>query len=68
MSEADLLPIRFVARQLRVPLKWLRAEALAGRVPAIDAGGRLLCDPAAVKAALLVRAGADSRKAVRHGR
>lgn len=56
MRDADLLPIRFVARQLRVPLKWLKGEAIAGRVPALDAGGVFLCDPNAVKLALLSRA------------
>ena len=56
MLQADLLPIRFVARQLRVPLKWLRGECEAGRVPSLNAGGVLLVNPEAVKRALLPRA------------
>jgi hypothetical protein len=39
-----------------VPYRWLRAEAEAGRVPCLMAGGRILCDHAAVEAALLERA------------
>jgi hypothetical protein len=51
-----LLPLNVVARRLRVPVRWLRAEAEAGRVPALRAGNQFLCDPAAVEAALLERA------------
>lgn len=51
-----LLPLSAVARQLRVPIRWLKAEAEAGRVPALRAGSQFLCDPSAVEAALLERA------------
>ncbi len=51
-----LVPLSQTARRLRVPSRWLRAEAQAGRVPHLDAGGRLLFDPAAVAAALIPRA------------
>jgi hypothetical protein len=51
-----LLPLNLVARRLRVPVRWLRAEALAGRIPCLRAENQFLCDPAAVEAALLERA------------
>lgn len=56
-----LIPIRFVARQLRVPFRWLRDEALAGRIPCLDAGGTILADPVAVMSALAERAAGASR-------
>jgi hypothetical protein len=54
--EPRLLPLNVVARQLRVPFRWLRAEAEASRIPALRAGKQFLCDAAAVEAALLERA------------
>jgi hypothetical protein len=51
-----LLPLGPTARRLRVKSRWLKAEALAGRVPHLDADGTLLFDPDAVEAALLERA------------
>jgi hypothetical protein len=45
-----------LARRLGVPLTWLRAEAAAGRIPALLAGRVYLCDPDAVERALLDRA------------
>jgi hypothetical protein len=51
-----LLPLNVAARRLRVPLRWLQAEAEAGRVPALRADNRFLCDLEAVEAALLERA------------
>jgi hypothetical protein len=55
-STHRLLPLNVVARRLRVPFRWLRGEAEAGRVPALCAGNRFFCDEAAVEAALLERA------------
>jgi hypothetical protein len=51
-----LLPLSSVARLMRVRPAWLASEAEAGRIPALRAGDRWLCDPAAVEAALLARA------------
>lgn len=51
-----LLLLNIVARRLRVPVHWLRAEAETGRIPALRAGRTWLCDPEAVESALLVRA------------
>jgi hypothetical protein len=55
-NKPTLVPLRFMARRLRVTVKWLRAEALAGRVPHLNADGRLLFNAAAVEAALSARA------------
>ena len=52
----SLLPLNVVARRLRVPVRWLRAEAEAGRVPCLSAGKAFLCDPQVVEAVLLERA------------
>ncbi|MBX3410390.1 MAG: hypothetical protein KF859_10960 [Phycisphaeraceae bacterium] len=38
-----------MARRLRVPAKWLRAEAEAGRIPHLRAGSALLFDPEVVE-------------------
>jgi hypothetical protein len=57
-SKPELLPLRFMARMLRLPAKWLKEEALAGRVPCLDAGGQLMFNPVAVEAVLADRAAA----------
>lgn len=41
---------------LGVRASWLATEADAGRIPALRAGDRWLCDPSAVEAELLRRA------------
>jgi hypothetical protein len=51
-----LIPLGPLARRLRVPVKWLRDEALAGRVPHLKAGKAFLFDPEAVERVLLERA------------
>jgi hypothetical protein len=51
-----LLPINIVARRLRLPVRWLKAEAEAGRIPSLRAEKAILCDLQAVEAALLERA------------
>jgi hypothetical protein len=55
-ASPGLLPLNIVARRLRVPVRWLSAEAEAGRVPCLRAGNVFVCDPQAVEAALLERA------------
>ncbi len=44
-----------MARRLRLPAKWLRAEAEAGRIPHLRAGAVLLFDPDAVERVVLER-------------
>ncbi len=51
-----LLRSRNVARLLKVPEDWLIAEAKAGRLPHIDAGGVFLFDYEATEQALLALA------------
>jgi hypothetical protein len=55
-TPSQLVTINQAARWLRVPLKWLRAEAEAGRIPCLRADNAILCDLDAVEAALLQRA------------
>jgi len=45
-----------MARRLRVSVKWLRAEAEAGRVPHVRADRAFLFDPDAVERVLVERA------------
>jgi hypothetical protein len=52
------LTLSMMARRLRVPVGWLRAEALAGRVPHLPAGRQILMDPEAVEVSILERAAA----------
>lgn len=51
-----LWPLTAMAHRLRVSRAWLRAEAEAGRVPALPTGDGFLFDAEAVEAALLERA------------
>jgi hypothetical protein len=55
-TTARLLPLNVVARRLRVPLRWLRDEAEAGRIPALRADNQFLCDIEAVEESLIERA------------
>ena len=55
-NKPSLIPLANMARRVRVPAKWLRAEALAGRIPCLNAGGRVLFNPEVVEVALSVRA------------
>ncbi len=56
MTPSQLVPLNIAARWLRVPLRWLRAEAEAGRIPCLRADSQILCDLEAVESALLKRA------------
>jgi hypothetical protein len=56
MGQSVLLPLNETARLLRVPPKWLRAEAEAGRLPHLKADTALLFDPDLVEQLLLERA------------
>ena len=56
MTQPKLLPVGPTARFLRVPIKWLRDEAEAGRVPHLKAERALLFDPHAVERVLVERA------------
>jgi hypothetical protein len=52
-----LLPLNRLAARLRLPSKWLRAEAEAGRIPCLRVGRRLLFNADAVGRALAEQAG-----------
>jgi hypothetical protein len=62
--ENELLTLRQLARRLQVSQAWLKAEAEAGRIPSLPAGGRYLFSLAAVQNALLERA--ETRREVPH--
>jgi len=53
----QLLDAGATARLFRVPVRWLKGEADAGRLPHIRAERAYLFDPVAVEAVLLERAG-----------
>jgi hypothetical protein len=56
IAQVKLLPLGPTARLLCVPVKWLRSEAEAGRVPCLIADKAILFDPDAVEAVLVERA------------
>lgn len=55
-TTSRLLPLNVIARRLRVPVRWLRSEAEAGRIPSLRADNQYLCEFEAVEAVLLQRA------------
>lgn len=48
-----------------MPVAWLRAEATAGRVPALRVGNKLMFDMAVLREALAERAKRETVKGVR---
>jgi hypothetical protein len=58
ISQSKLLPVGPTARRFRVPVRWLRAEAEAGRIPHVKAERVFLFDPDVVERILLERAAA----------
>ena len=60
---ADLVGLAGLSAALGVPVRWLRDEVRAGRLPCLCAGGRLLFNLNSVKESLAKRA-AVSREEV----
>ena len=54
-GEAELVPVQTAAARIGVPRAWLKKEALAGRIPCLQAGSRILVDFAQVKQLLAKR-------------
>ncbi len=54
--ENQLLNFVALARLLKLPARWLKAEALAGRIANLRVGRRLMFNPKAVERALAERA------------
>jgi hypothetical protein len=54
--DAEFIPLSLAALRLGVPAAWLKAEAKAGRVPALFVGRRILFKPNLVSVALSRRA------------
>ncbi len=52
----SLVPLGYAARRLHVPARWLRNEALAGRIPHLRAGNRIVFDAELVERILIERA------------
>ena len=59
----SFLPIRRVAFRLGVPVKWLRDEVAAGRVPFLRVGRRVMLNVQTVERALLERAEQEQQEA-----
>ena len=57
MTEKDpeFIPLREAAERLGLPMAFLRTEALAGRLPFLRAGGRILFDVPSTHRALVDR-------------
>ena len=56
---SDLLTLHRLAARLRLPREWLRDEALAGRLPCLRVGRKLLFSLPAVERVLVERAAAE---------
>jgi len=56
MTETNFISMHVMARQLGVPVTWLRAEACAGRLPYLKVGRRLLFAPETIERLLRDRA------------
>ena len=56
MESRELVTLHGLAKQLRLPAVWLKAEVEAGRIPVLRAGRRLLFNSEAVERVLLDRA------------
>jgi hypothetical protein len=61
---SDLLTLHQLAARLRLPREWLRAEALAGHLPCLRVGRKLLFNLSIVERILAERA-ATSREVAR---
>jgi hypothetical protein len=65
MKKKGLLNLYGLSRELNLPVKWLKAEALAGRIPCLQIGRHLRFNKKAVENALAERAsgeeGADDK-------
>ena len=62
-----------VAARLGLPKSWIKSEAVAGRLPCLRIGRRMLFNPDAIEIALSARAAGkrgavNTGKAVRHAR
>ena len=55
-AKRNLVQVVSIAARYSVPAKWIIAEADAGRIPCLRAGGELLFDPVAVERAFVKRA------------
>lgn len=67
--ENKLYTLRDLANRFRrfgLSIAWLKAEALAGRIPCFRAGRRLLFDVEAVEQSLLLRARTSQESEAAH--
>jgi hypothetical protein len=55
-QQLGLVSLPVLAEELGLPLRWLRREVAAGRLPTTEVGGRLLFDPKRVARVLQERA------------
>ena len=58
-ADAEFIPLRAAAEKLGVPMTFLRVEALAGRVPVLRAGRRLLFNVVSAREALVATAAGE---------
>lgn len=65
-SKNNPLILGAMARRVRVPAKWLRAEAESGRIPHLKAGNVLLFDPETVERLIAERVRGAGPKGASH--
>jgi len=56
METNELTSLHGLAKELRLPIQWLKVEADAGRIPCLRAGRKRLFNPEAVLNVLAERA------------
>lgn len=61
-SDTRLVSLAVMARLIHVPTRWLRAEADAGRIPALRAGDRYVFVPQVVEATVAQRIREQARR------
>ncbi len=55
-NQPQVVTLDKLAKRLRLSKRWLRTEAIAGRIPSLRIGSRRIFNPDAVEAAIAERA------------
>lgn len=66
-SQSELVRLSGLATRLRLPARWLKAEAVAGRIPCLKVQRHFLFNVEAVRRSLADRAALSSARAVDNG-
>lgn len=62
MASKTFIPLHALSQRLGLPVAWLKAEAIAGRIPSLRISRRFMFNPNAVEQNLINRARASRGK------